>query len=434
MTTIQPIPQQLRPYFKSKFDKINWSDMSRNPSPGAIKLLEQNVDKICWYALSSNPSPGAIKLLEANPDKIRWDALSYNSNPDAIKLIETNPSHEEIDWGKLSSNPHAIKLLEANQDKIDWDELSLNPKAWKLLDANPTKINWDNYDEGGPGSTTTITLTLTWDKVTDDDLEIVNINWRALSALKSRPSPAWLAKLEQNINKLDWGVLSANDNSHMMHILEQNVDKIIWRQISTNTNPRAIRILEQNPDKINWFYLACNPAACDLISKNLDKIAWYRLSSNPSPAAIPLIEHASKVLDCSNLYWPQLTKNQLAVNILKRNPTKICWRTAPAELFDVIPCPKIQWDYSNVANIKRRRRVIRRSFHNWSVYKINKYEEDEREILSYKNDVWENPNIFVDADSQICIVCYDSTTTQTQCCLQPLCKGCNKSCKNSCKS
>lgn len=434
MNTIQPIPPQLRPYFKTKFDKINWVDMSRNPSPGAIKLLEQNFDKICWYELSSNPSPGAIKLLEANPDKIRWSSLSYNSNPDAIKLIETNPSHEEIKWSGLSSNPHAIKLLEANQDKIDWEQLSSNPKARELLLANRDKVNWQLYNyHGGPGSTTT----LTWDDMTEDDLQIVNISWRLLSILKSCPSPAWLAKLEQNIDKLDWWKLSGNDNDHIMHILDQNVDKIKWEELSTNTNPRAIRILEQNPDKIDWFYLALNPAACDLISKNPDKIDWFRLSSNPSPDAIPLIERTLKVLDDTDIcypYWPYLTKNPLAVNILKRNPTKICWSTAPAELFDVVPCPKIHWDYSSDANIKRRRRHFRRCFRNWSVYNINKTEEEERlHVLSEKYDVWKNPNIFVDVQGE-CIVCYDSTTTQTPCCLQPLCAACNKICKNSCKS
>jgi hypothetical protein len=434
MATLQPITPQLRPYFKTKFDKINWLDMSSNPSPGAIKLLEQNFEKICWYSLSSNPSPGAIKLLEANPDKIDWRTLGFNSNPDAIKLIETNLGHNEIAWSKLSSNPHAIKLLEANQDKIDWDELSANPKGFKLLVANIDKINDSRYyAEGGAG----VSTTLTWDDFTEDVLQIVNINWELISCLQSCPSPAWRVKLEQNVDKLDWGILSRNANDHIMHILEQNTDKIHWYELSSNTNPRAIRILEQNPDKIDWFYLARNPSAMDLISKNLDEIYkkgyWYRLSSNPNPAAIPLLEH-----HVDEINWRFLSENPHAVNILKQNSNKIYWDKAPVEVFDSIPCPKINWDYRRIDNIKRRRRHLRKNNPTWSTHRVNAV---ALHLMCYELDdkwgVWSNPNIFVfDADSQntTCIVCYDSTTTQTACCLQPLCKECNKICKNSCKS
>ena len=42
-------------------DKINWTQLSENPSERAIALLEQNQDKIAWTHLSTNPS--AITLL-----------------------------------------------------------------------------------------------------------------------------------------------------------------------------------------------------------------------------------------------------------------------------------------------------------------------------------------------------------------------------------
>ena len=37
-------------------DNINWTQLSENPSEGAIALLENNQDKIYWDALSENPS------------------------------------------------------------------------------------------------------------------------------------------------------------------------------------------------------------------------------------------------------------------------------------------------------------------------------------------------------------------------------------------
>ena len=57
-------------------DKINWRQLSRNPSARAIALLEKNQDKIDWTLLSFNPS--ALTLLEKNQDKIEWDYLSEN--------------------------------------------------------------------------------------------------------------------------------------------------------------------------------------------------------------------------------------------------------------------------------------------------------------------------------------------------------------------
>ena len=57
-------------------EKINWTMLSGNPAPNAIKLLETNPEKINWYMMSGNPS--AIHLLEANPTKINWKWLSVN--------------------------------------------------------------------------------------------------------------------------------------------------------------------------------------------------------------------------------------------------------------------------------------------------------------------------------------------------------------------
>ena len=67
-------------------DKINWTQLSRNPSERAIALLEKNQDKIHWWYLSKNPSARAIALLENNQDKISWSQLS------------TNPSIFEYDY------------------------------------------------------------------------------------------------------------------------------------------------------------------------------------------------------------------------------------------------------------------------------------------------------------------------------------------------
>ena len=53
-------------------DKIHWYGLSKNPSEGAMQLLEKNQDKIHWQFLSGNYSKHAIQLLEKNQDKIVW--------------------------------------------------------------------------------------------------------------------------------------------------------------------------------------------------------------------------------------------------------------------------------------------------------------------------------------------------------------------------
>jgi hypothetical protein len=59
---IKPTYNFLSWYYTKYIDKINWSELSINPSPRVITLLEKNIDKIDWFRLSTNP--GAINLLE----------------------------------------------------------------------------------------------------------------------------------------------------------------------------------------------------------------------------------------------------------------------------------------------------------------------------------------------------------------------------------
>jgi len=116
-------------------DKINWSNLSRNPS--AIHMLKgKHQFYITWYNLSRNPN--AIDLLEQNFDKINWNYLS--ENPNAIHILEQN--FDKIYWYFLSGNPNAIHILEQNFDKINWHILSKNSNAIHILEENMDKINW----------------------------------------------------------------------------------------------------------------------------------------------------------------------------------------------------------------------------------------------------------------------------------------------------
>ena len=47
-------------------------------------------------------------------------------------------------------------------------------------------------------------------------------------------NPGAIRLLEQNIEEIHWGLLSANPNA--IHLLEQNPDEIDWRHLCTNPN------------------------------------------------------------------------------------------------------------------------------------------------------------------------------------------------------
>jgi hypothetical protein len=53
-------------------------------------------------------------------------------------------------------------------------------------------------------------------------------------------------------------VLSGNPNPNVIHLLEENLDIINWDILSGN--PNAIHLLEENLDKINWRLIWENPA------------------------------------------------------------------------------------------------------------------------------------------------------------------------------
>lgn len=186
---------------------LNWSGLSLNPHPYAIKLLETNIDKICWYDLSKNP--GAIHILKANPDKIEWDSLSCNTG--AIELLKERIL-QNLDIDNMDIEDIDIDLI---SKQIWWNHLSFNENAGELFKLKPEKIS----------------------------LNILSNNKNAIDLL------------EINQDKINWNLLTNNENAG--HIIEKNLDKINWNLLTINQG--VINILENNQDKItDWFYLSKN--------------------------------------------------------------------------------------------------------------------------------------------------------------------------------
>ena len=140
--------------------------------------------------------------------------------------------------------------------------------------------------------------------------------------------PTAIHLLEQNLDKVDWGMLSGNGNPAAIHLLEQNLDKVIWWRLSLNRNPAAIHLLEKNLDKVDWRYLSRNPApaAIHLLEKNLDKVDWRWLSGNP--AAIHLIEKNLDKVD-----W-MLLSNNTNIFVFDENETRNLIKKKVGELLE----------------------------------------------------------------------------------------------------
>ena len=130
-------------------DDIDYPGLSANSSDEAIQLLKDNPDDIDFEMLSANTNPKALKLLEElliiKPDKLKdWTNLSKNPLPEAIKILKNNFKKIEWTWLSYNSSDEAIQLLEVYPSKISWDMLSANtnPKALELLKNNQKKIFW----------------------------------------------------------------------------------------------------------------------------------------------------------------------------------------------------------------------------------------------------------------------------------------------------
>jgi hypothetical protein len=116
---------------QKKPKKIDMAMLSANTNPKALKLLKP--EKLTdWTNLSKNPLPEAIRILKDNFTKIEWKWLSYNSSDEAIQLLKDN--YDNINWNMLSANtnPKALELLKNNQDKIYWPHLSANPSIFNI--------------------------------------------------------------------------------------------------------------------------------------------------------------------------------------------------------------------------------------------------------------------------------------------------------------
>jgi len=238
---------------------INYTFLSKNTHPEAIKILTENKDKICWKYLSQNPS--AIELLKKNKDKIIYRYLERNPNPEAFKILK---------------------------EKIKIDE-------------ETAKEKWQNRNS--------------WfmNKI---DIDINNkIEW---FGIWSNPNSIEFIEKQIYLDKINWFALSSNTNPDIIKYLEKNLDKIVWSQLSGN--PSAIHLLINNPEKIDWFNLSHNPSAIDLLINNPDKIYFQMLYSNPNNDVYKLIKtNFTDINDFEKWYLISRNEGEWILDYIKEN-------------------------------------------------------------------------------------------------------------------
>jgi hypothetical protein len=276
---------------------INWKGLSSNPSPKAIKFLtlDENIEMIKWFEFSSNPCDAAIKFLIDNPHYIDWSGLSANSNIKVIPLItkrineekiieETSPKEyanlkNKVYWRALSANPNAIDLIITKikegirLNEIDWWALSKNPSIFIPFKNNvqaKSKAVARILSRNLPSNSQTRITDLPSDLHKKILVDLVDLSKNELR--EGIP-----------VEKLNWSWLSENPNAidffRERLYFEKNLSELEYDKL---------------PYKINWGNLCRNPKAIELLSmpENYEKIDWQNLSKNPK--AIYLLEDRVK--------------------------------------------------------------------------------------------------------------------------------------------
>jgi hypothetical protein len=371
---------------KMKIKKTNIIDLPDNILNNVVEIFEKllkyelldwiPIEKLDWDKLLLNPNAYDFLSLPENREKINWDWKQLSKNPNISKLIKklkifnkksisgNSKSRNSIfsdsksgdsksgdsKSGDSKSGDDDSFILNA-RDNLDWKEISKHSVAIKLLLKNKDKIVWEGFSENTSPEAIKI-LKKKWEKeksLMRNDIVKYNemknnreiISWRSLSK-NINAIDLLREKIEQEKKlengqynrlgvdeKIDWRSLS--ENSEAIELLLKNKDKIVWEWFSENTSPEAIklfkeRIIYENSlleskyykfgdlgnDKISWQRLSKNPIAIEILKQNPDKISFLYFSENSEAIDIlSLPENYDKI------FWKALSQNINAMNLLR---------------------------------------------------------------------------------------------------------------------
>ncbi|EKX31852.1 hypothetical protein GUITHDRAFT_149032 [Guillardia theta CCMP2712] len=256
--------------------------------------------------------------------KLKIEGLCLNDNPKAMIIVK-NRIKQMTDkaWRYLSGNNNAADILVENIDRVDFNALKNTKIYAKIVKHKPDMIDWSVLSS----------------KDDEDAIQLLRdnldkVDWRVLSANKGA-----IDILKDNLDNVYWSELSKNENA--IEILKAKPDKVVHDSLWFNNNPEAADILDVSrcdpvpPLTINnflkreekdlieenaWNEICMNPFAEKIVKDNMDNIEWNGISYNKSDWAYDLLMENKKnivysgVLNNSNPRWSDTIKK-----ILHRN-------------------------------------------------------------------------------------------------------------------
>jgi hypothetical protein len=252
---------------------IDWIEISGNETPEAMRLLEAYPENRNWYRLSANSL--ATDLLKNNPDKINYTLMSNNHCPDAIRIIQRHRTAIDVAMMPLlSSNPFAFEWL-----------LKIGQIRWPYICRNPSK-QAKRYLETRLSTPSPYLEITEYPHVPNMHyLELNLSSWAPIMWDMYYTKGAYHGMYKK---KPTWKNMSANPYFAEL-LLSKYPEQISWSHFSANPNPLAVHYLLDHTEKIDMYFAEANPhpAMVQYVLKQIaNKGARVDFSRNTCPLAL----------------------------------------------------------------------------------------------------------------------------------------------------
>jgi len=234
------------------------------------------------------------------------ETLSMNER--AVEYLE---NHERlIDIFLIFQNEQAIYIIEKRIQYDEYGDVNFNKNAVNFLRNNRQYIHYDilcKYEYG---------IEFVDELIKHNQLE--KINWYHLSM---NPAAMHILNNPKYYKYIDWCHIIYNKNAvelvkNNLHMVEKYLDVIFYQ-------PHLMDIIEQNMDKIDWCMLSRNYNAIHILEKNLDRVNIRELCKNKNGFQLLLqlnhvfnddyIYHKNIVFE----YFDYCEKNNIQFNFIK---------------------------------------------------------------------------------------------------------------------
>jgi hypothetical protein len=128
-------------------EKLDWQELSANPSDGAVDLLLANPYKIYFSESAENTNDRMVNRLLSFGDITRIDMWSFCGNPNdlAVDFILKNIDVDECKLAYLCENPNdrIVDFVLKKKPVIRWLSMNPNDRVVDYLLKFPDSNDWD---------------------------------------------------------------------------------------------------------------------------------------------------------------------------------------------------------------------------------------------------------------------------------------------------